>query len=742
MTDLVQQLTDEHQEIVKRFADNPYVALSFSDGDPPRKYEVEYKIKGGVRQEDGSVGISEIHLVSILLPFGYPNFPPNCKPLTPIFHPDFDSAAICISDFWNESKSLPGLISYIGRMISGQVFGSEHAFNPEAAKWYLGHVNRLPFDSVDFGKGVEDVGVETDGEIELNLVGSDLPPLEEVDTLIIGEQVGLDGKRSLDSQEERGESLDLVIEKPAEHSEQAAAPQGDVSLGASQLQSSPDVVPEDQVEGKTEKEGEGDDLAAIYAEEQVLKKKNLIRTVAVGSICLLVLSAAYFLAMDIFNYQKAESSWQGTDDLLNQHRYKEVKAKGDLALVEISKLKVLKKSDAERLRKEIEALLKTKDFQGGLVGKTLYEGSYVKKETIPVRKAVKASMEKGHGAIAVEEWGSALLSFQEAQELAESIQLDDQETLAVLERAIEKSRLNQLIKKGSEHLGAGELNDAITIFQKASELANAGADIDAEKIAFIHQSLDKALLQKFIKEGEGAFTAVQLDKALSSFEQALLLAEKETSAAPEYARGIRKSIQQINLYQLLEKGKTEYEASEWGAALLSFQEALRFILDEAFGYPELASNETAIRKKILQVSLKLRENEAANYRVQKKLAEVVEEKLRIIEQIENSPFKDDPEFMEIVEHSRTAISNLNFEIDIARKINYLIENYQEIFQANHSLAHSATLRYPVVVFLQEDGENQLYNLKCTGYTSTGKISLELNYSYDVGAKKWALFNRK
>ncbi|MBE0582722.1 MAG: hypothetical protein IH612_03055, partial [Desulfofustis sp.] len=86
-----------------------------------------------------------------------------CKPKTPIFHPDFDPAAICIGDFWEKDRTIGDLILHIGQMITGHIFSTSNAFNEEAAKWYKDHPDRLPFDhqELSLGNGASDTFVDT-----------------------------------------------------------------------------------------------------------------------------------------------------------------------------------------------------------------------------------------------------------------------------------------------------------------------------------------------------------------------------------------------------------------------------------------------------------------------------------------------------------------------------------------------------------------------------------------------------
>ncbi|MDP3479944.1 MAG: hypothetical protein Q8R88_09240 [Desulfoprunum sp.] len=140
-----QQLADIFHEVSEVFAQHPSITVTPIKGDPPEQYEVHYNIIGVYKDDAGKIQHSADHTITITIPFGFPHFPPSCKPKTSLFHPDFDPAAICLGDFWEHERSLPELIYYIGKMITGEIYSKENTFNEEAAAWYRDNASRLPF---------------------------------------------------------------------------------------------------------------------------------------------------------------------------------------------------------------------------------------------------------------------------------------------------------------------------------------------------------------------------------------------------------------------------------------------------------------------------------------------------------------------------------------------------------------------------------------------------------------------
>ncbi len=150
MNKTINQLETVLQELTDYFAGIPQISVSPGEERPPEHYTVTYQIEGVCKEEGGEVYPCDSHVVSLWLPFAFPQFPPNCRPESPTFHPDFDSSAICIGDFWEADQSIIKLILHIGHMISGEIYSVINPFNEEAAEWYQENSDRLPFDTGSF----------------------------------------------------------------------------------------------------------------------------------------------------------------------------------------------------------------------------------------------------------------------------------------------------------------------------------------------------------------------------------------------------------------------------------------------------------------------------------------------------------------------------------------------------------------------------------------------------------------
>lgn len=300
MSDADNRLATEAEDVQRRFTDHPHISIVSTEGKPVNKYVVEYRLQGLVRLDDGEIARSDQHRVEISLSFGFPHFPPNCKPLTQIFHPDIDPSAIKIADFWSTEESIVSLIVHIGRLICWQIYSDENVFNQEAAAWLVEHGKDVPLDSVDLAaepaQGAAAAAPEgpavsghVSGDLELDLDADELPELA-FDTVDLGgeeaasvasevtgvpeQEIDLAAKNSeMARAEEEGQlpdiakDLDFSFQDPA-----AGAPRQSTSAVDDDKEVSGHAVPHSSQMAGDEVEGEVDlDLATVDVDYDILR---------------------------------------------------------------------------------------------------------------------------------------------------------------------------------------------------------------------------------------------------------------------------------------------------------------------------------------------------------------------------------------------------------------------------------------------------------------------------------------
>jgi ubiquitin-protein ligase len=151
------------------------VQITEETGLPPEVYRVTYRLKGLSASPDGRILEREEHQAEINLSLGYPRRAPQCKMLTPVFHPNFDESSICIGDFWAASEGLDDLVIRIGRMIAYQEYNTKSPLNGLAARWAAENASLLPVDQREVAPPLSAPTSEPDEKIVVTLLSEDQP---------------------------------------------------------------------------------------------------------------------------------------------------------------------------------------------------------------------------------------------------------------------------------------------------------------------------------------------------------------------------------------------------------------------------------------------------------------------------------------------------------------------------------------------------------------------------------------
>ncbi len=145
----LRRLQADYEKLRAFLAQQPRIRLIQAQGAPPERYQLEFQING-LREVDEQLQTVANHMVEISLPLSYPRLPPQCRMLTPVFHPNIAPHAICIGDHWSAGEPLWSMVARIGEMIAYQSYNTKSPLNGEAARWVEANQARLPLDRTNF----------------------------------------------------------------------------------------------------------------------------------------------------------------------------------------------------------------------------------------------------------------------------------------------------------------------------------------------------------------------------------------------------------------------------------------------------------------------------------------------------------------------------------------------------------------------------------------------------------------
>ena len=780
-----EQYTSDYEQLKTTLELYPSIVITQVEGNPPDTYEIEYHLKGYVRNPDGSITTADLHKIRITLPFGYPHFAPTVKPLTHIFHPDIDPAAVRIADLWQKNPNLSDLVLSIGEMICGNNYTIEDPFNQEAADWYEQHRHELPldvlqiadiddsnerFDTLDddtfnsLGLADDDLfdigSEESESKVDLfhlqinqrNIFAAakllaDIPSStaiddrEEIERHIASTLKKADRLFKLAEQQEDQGQLDqaaktldelesLVADYPGLEQfrnrilqSQSLADSFSVDTGGDNTTEQPPPPPP----------GKPDKKQPSVAADSFLSVKALLMIVVV---LLLLVAGGLLYMQDNKILTKARTDWQKVQVLVSNRQFDDAQAEAEAIVRDLDNLLVLK-SSGSRLTSKIITLLNSDDFQQGLLGNVKYDGSYVSfakaeklKKLAELTKTAEAILRQG-------KIRAALAAYQEGLAFARKNEL----TVKAIELAqtVNNLRLEEALATAKKAEREKEWDNAAKTYRRALQLSKSLADSkDAEEIS---KRLAAATFRHELSQSKQAFTGAQWDETISNLEQAQkILAENPAAVTDKDRQELNQLLLTARLYRLLSLAREAYEQHDLITSIKRYQEVLDF-LDEnknAFGAGILESR-PKIEKTLVMLQIAKAQEEAVEAKRRGDLPTVLEKYKTILHLIGMTPSGQDESLKRLEQDIRTQIAETRNQLYIQKKIDYLKKNYKKIFKKHYPSFASATLEHPKVLFKKKIGRKLLFTMTCLERSQGSPSRLELQYLYDPGSGRWSLY---
>lgn len=143
------RLQADYEQIKQGLRGHPAIRIRGVSGSPPERYQIDFNLRGLVETAEGTITERHEHVAEIYLTLSYPRQAPQCRMLTPVFHPNIAPHAVCIGDHWAAGESLLSLIVRIGEMLAFQSYNTKSPLNGAAARWVDENGELLPSDPRD-----------------------------------------------------------------------------------------------------------------------------------------------------------------------------------------------------------------------------------------------------------------------------------------------------------------------------------------------------------------------------------------------------------------------------------------------------------------------------------------------------------------------------------------------------------------------------------------------------------------
>ncbi|MBU1986933.1 MAG: hypothetical protein KJ846_06870 [Proteobacteria bacterium] len=804
MTILSEQLEVIFQEIKVRFSQHQQIQVTPIAGTPPEQYRITYHLQGLCKEDEGEVRECTDHVVILTLPFGFPHFPPNCKPESPVFHPDFDQAAICIGDFWENNQSLSELIIHIGRMLCGEIYSTNNAFNEKAAIWYQENKNRLPLDTIHqlststpLLAPEEQKAAAPETPLTMDLVDDILFPsneIEEIDEVVILEQ----GENSFPQiAAERPLHPHLSLE-PSSETPQDPEPEPDVDR---QMQRNLNEAHQKHQEGEA-LEHQGNPAKALKRYKEV---KNLVPDFP--EIDKDIDRAQYSLEMlgdwavedvsekDTGNNKKKTASKHNEKPVaptkkksasVQQPEIKQGSSRwpiivgcgciGFLLILSFSYLFLSTQLEhAQSMSRECQQLQEAKQIPEAeqkctdaleLTSKILFIKQEEKKLVIEEIKQVQDSINRGKERalsredsslpewqqsmkfadqhLADRKWQEALAGYTRTLQLASAIPTIDQSILDQIRRNIISAEFNIALQAGEQALARTEWDSAQKYFDKALDLARKNPQIPSTNISRIQSLTGQVEFNKLMASGDEYFSQENWTNALTAFEQAQKIEQKFSFSDAETLTSLQEIIVRTKVFNSLEQGKKAFADAQWDQAISLYEQAIQLLEEnsELLRRDNPQQSQQKISRLMLHAAVIRDQQSVANHLKNKEFTQAISKLQAIIKTTSMSSFASEEEFQTIIKETELSIIQAQEDLLKSQHISYLTNNYQKLFTQNNPALNAENLSSPRVTFLKKIGHKMLYRIQCYEQGNSRPVLLQTSYIYDPATKQWRFFSNE
>ncbi len=788
-----QQLAEDFRQLKDLLELYPNIAIIKADGQPPDNYEIEYSLRGYVKNAGNAVTIGKSHRVRISLPFGYPHFAPIAKPLTPIFHPDFDPAAIRIADRWQQNPSLPDLVLHIGEMISGNIYNLDDPFSPEAADWYKAHKQQLPLDVLNIAD-IEESDTELDSLVDdtfasLGLEDDhflepeksvDSSEIEHIRSLITQKKIftankllgDLSETASFPDREELQRNIGKIFRKTdqlfklAEQLEDLGKPEEAIEVINNLLTIATDVPGIDALQtriqqsfqvtkslGISEKIKDEEDESHLDHAPQIKQISSSITlpkpTFRVKSLpykpllaITLILGCSIGAISLYFNDQNVLSQSQANllkgQLLIDKKQFDgalETLEAAKATLADLTILRLRKKA----LEQEIDTQIASTELREGLKGRVLYQGEYILAGTATALADLAVLTNQAQLLSGQNKLEEALTLYRQALKFATERNLGKQQV--AINENIKSLELRYALSSAEKAEQGQNWNEAAEAYRKALKLSGNIEDLGTTND--ITQRLTTASFRHEMDQSKKAFTQSQWQETIKFLEHAQQAMTANPSIATDKERqDLHKLFVNSQLYMMLSTAREAYQQKNWDLAIKEYQNALTLLASESdnmestLGESIAKIEKTLLMVRITQIQEKILVAESSGTEAATILAHCKE----VQQLIRSSKYANDPSVKTVMQKISDKIDKYQEQVSLNEKIAWLEEHYEEIFRANYPTFQGSKLLQPKAVFLKKVDNKSIFTLACLERSQGSSSKLELNYMFDAGSGKWSVYN--
>ena len=444
--------------------------------------------------------------------------------------------------------------------------------------------------------------------------------------------------------------------------------------------------------------------------------------------------------------EKATQLHSQCESFLAQNHFARAAEQCNQALDILKKISLYKTSERDALQSKITLTLSLEKMEQGLAGRVFFEGKYVKKADMSRMVEFHSQKEKGDEFFEKSQWTKAIGQYGAALKTAQPISDTFIDVLLQEIRSkISVAEINLAIDRGFSLLSRGELEQSKEMFTTALTDAEAlPEELGGSLISRIEPKINEIQYLQHLDLGKKFFSSNDWESAIQQYEKALQL--RDTATAQENmgdADALYANMAEAELFSLINSARDAFSSAQLDVAIRHYQEAIDLLTQKEALLERINPDEIRqqldriiLRARIVQFK-KLADSELAN----EQFVNATASYNKVIEVIRANGYEDDKEFSSIIAGTEETIAEIRNKAERAKRIEYLVENYKDIFKDNYSAAVPEYLSEPKAKFLRFlDNGNELYEIQCLENNRGRKLRLVMLYSYNPTRKTWQFYS--
>lgn len=778
-----QQHNDITEELQKNFENHSFISIIATKANGNEEFQVTYKVNGLVEGADGEISVEENHTILLSIPFGFPLFAPNCKPITSTFHPDFDPGAICLGSFWNQDRTCTELIEFISRMIIGEVYSQENAFNEKAAHWYNTNSTDFPLSTNHNSTAHKEIVEKPSKEDEslsgdfnfLSLESSD--PLEEELTEPLTREYDLEKlqeyierkafyqlDRELNNipisanftqRDEFRELIDTAFAKAqkfqkmgskfevagefAEAQKAYAKALATVSdfYGAQEalerveqailVGSKPKKKKKTPVEEESAEEG---DKEVVKKARKPVNITQYIPLLAGGAVLIgLALSIASVFESYQFT-QSIEQTYKSCESSFAKKEFRAAKAMCESVQNRENDGGLFFGKKISRLQNQAKTLLASDDFIHGLAGKIKINGIWVDQNSLNNISPFQMLLGKIEQIIKEEKWTEASKVLRQATALAQSDaekdELGNMRGIITFKKAQQKA----LVVYNQKGCSAAEpyLFNAQKIAQELSP------ELQQLYLPEVRSYLTECAFYELIAEGNKLYESSDWESALPVYQDALAKIQGYSLSDTSSVNDIQDKINKSALYSTMDEANKAFSQNRWQKAIRTYRKAIELIDKD----PDANAQITTLKIKsiILQAQIVEAQLLGRQYYETKNFSDAIKQQRKIAQYIEQSLFAKEANYISMIKEIPQEIKRLETKEFIENKRQELLKKQMDLFIENYPAASPKTLVDQEILFVSDVNNLITYKMKATDVSKGRPLTLVIFYAYNKTTRAW------